>query len=177
MPTLCPASPSQWFPGRSREEWEDPAAASRNLPDTYSVFICWGATFPSSVFLMNKNVKHPVVLLWDNQEQTKEPGFCDLTWAHPSPQIENNKNTATNEGHPREDMPHTPDRQGSAPGCGARPGEALSGRWAFMPVLAPGTALVVQRPRLRAPSAGHPGLIPGQGTRSHVWQLEFTCLN
>lgn len=79
------------------------------------------------MFLMNKNVKQPVVLLWDNQEQTKEPVFCDLTWAHPSPQMEN-KNTATNEGHPREDAPHTPDGQGSVPGCGERPGEVLSGR-------------------------------------------------
>lgn len=25
-----------------------------------------------------------MVLLWDNKEQTKEPGFCYLTWAHPS---------------------------------------------------------------------------------------------
>ena len=41
-----------------------------------------------------------------------------------------------------------------------------------MPVLAPGTSVVVQQLRLRAPSAGDPGLIPGQGTRSHVWQLK-----
>lgn len=81
-----------------------------------SAFICWGATFPSSVFLINENVKHPVVLLWDNQERTKEPGFCDLTWAHPSfPRWKTN--TATNGAHPREDALHAPDGQGSAPGC------------------------------------------------------------
>ena len=49
-PPLGPASPGPWFPGRSQEEWEDPAAASGNLPDTYSVFVRWGLTFPSSVF-------------------------------------------------------------------------------------------------------------------------------
>ena len=34
-----------------------------------------------------------------------------------------------------------------------------------------GTSLVVQWLRLRAPNAGGPGLIPGQGTSSHVPQL------
>ena len=34
-----------------------------------------------------------------------------------------------------------------------------------------GTSLVIQWLRLRAPIAGGPGLIPGQGTRSHVPQL------
>ena len=34
-----------------------------------------------------------------------------------------------------------------------------------------GTSLVVQWLRLRAPNAGGPGSIPGQGTRSHVPQL------
>ena len=33
------------------------------------------------------------------------------------------------------------------------------------------TSLVVQWLRLHAPSAGGPGLIPGQGTRSHMQQL------
>ncbi|TEA16676.1 hypothetical protein DBR06_SOUSAS20610068, partial [Sousa chinensis] len=32
-------------------------------------------------------------------------------------------------------------------------------------------SLVVQWLRLRAPSAGGPGSIPGQGTRSHIPQL------
>ena len=32
----------------------------------------------------------------------------------------------------------------------------------------PGTSLVVQWIRLRAPNAGGLGLIPGQGTRSHT---------
>ena len=31
-----------------------------------------------------------------------------------------------------------------------------------------GTSLVVQRVRLHAPNAGGPGLLPGQGTRSHI---------
>ena len=35
-------------------------------------------------------------------------------------------------------------------------------------VLEWGTSLVVQWLRLRAPNAGGPGLIPGQGTRSHM---------
>ena len=35
-------------------------------------------------------------------------------------------------------------------------------------MLGTGTSLVVQRLRLRAPNAGGPGLIPGQGTRSHM---------
>ena len=34
--------------------------------------------------------------------------------------------------------------------------------------LSRGTSLVVQWLRLRAPNAGGPGLIPGQGTRSHM---------
>ena len=34
-----------------------------------------------------------------------------------------------------------------------------------------GTSLVVQWLRLCAPNAGGPGLIPGQGTRSHMPQL------
>ena len=34
-----------------------------------------------------------------------------------------------------------------------------------------GTSLVVQWLRLHAPSAGGPGLIPGQGTGSHMPQL------
>ena len=34
-----------------------------------------------------------------------------------------------------------------------------------------GTSLVVQWLRLHAPNAGGPGLIPGQGTRSHMLQL------
>ena len=34
-----------------------------------------------------------------------------------------------------------------------------------------GTSLVVQWLRLSTPSAGGPGLIPGQGTRSHMPQL------
>ena len=73
-----------------------------------------------------------MVLLWDNKEQTKEPGFCCLTWAHPSPEMEN-KNAATvmtpagRTPHPP-DMPHVPDVQGSAPGCAERPGGALSGK-------------------------------------------------
>ena len=35
-----------------------------------------------------------------------------------------------------------------------------------------GTSLVVQWLRLSAPNAGGPGSIPGQGTRSHVLQLD-----
>ena len=35
----------------------------------------------------------------------------------------------------------------------------------------PGTSLVVQRVRLCAPKAEGLGLIPGQGTRSHMLQL------
>ena len=35
-----------------------------------------------------------------------------------------------------------------------------------------GTSLVVQWLRLRIPNAGGPGLIPGQGTRSHMLQLK-----
>ncbi|TEA36102.1 hypothetical protein DBR06_SOUSAS11510009, partial [Sousa chinensis] len=34
-------------------------------------------------------------------------------------------------------------------------------------------SLVVQRLRLRAPNAGGKGLIPGQGTRSHIPQLKI----
>ena len=34
-----------------------------------------------------------------------------------------------------------------------------------------GTSLVVQWPRPCAPNAAGPGLIPGQGTRSHMLQL------
>ncbi|TEA34054.1 hypothetical protein DBR06_SOUSAS2310164, partial [Sousa chinensis] len=33
-------------------------------------------------------------------------------------------------------------------------------------------SLVVQWRKLRAPNAGGPGLIPGQGTRSHMLQLK-----
>ncbi|TEA23382.1 hypothetical protein DBR06_SOUSAS910043, partial [Sousa chinensis] len=36
-----------------------------------------------------------------------------------------------------------------------------------------GTSLVVQWLRLRAPSAGGPGSIPGQGTRSLMPQLKI----
>ena len=35
-----------------------------------------------------------------------------------------------------------------------------------------GTSLMVQWLRLRAPYAGSPGCIPGQGTRSHMPQLK-----
>ena len=38
-------------------------------------------------------------------------------------------------------------------------------------VLPAGISLVVQWLRLHAPNAGSPGLIPGQGTRSHMLQL------
>ena len=38
-----------------------------------------------------------------------------------------------------------------------------------------GTSLVVPWLRLRAPSAGGLGLIPGQGTRSHMLQLRVPC--
>ena len=38
-------------------------------------------------------------------------------------------------------------------------------------VLPAGSSLVVQWLRIRAPNAGIPGLIPGQGTRSHMLQL------
>ena len=34
-----------------------------------------------------------------------------------------------------------------------------------------GTSLAVQGQRLCAPNAGDTGSIPGQGTRSHMWQL------
>ncbi|TEA23326.1 hypothetical protein DBR06_SOUSAS10410006, partial [Sousa chinensis] len=37
-------------------------------------------------------------------------------------------------------------------------------------------SLVVQWLRLHAPNAGGPGLIPGQGTRSHMPQLRV-CLS
>ncbi|TEA31246.1 hypothetical protein DBR06_SOUSAS18710025, partial [Sousa chinensis] len=37
-------------------------------------------------------------------------------------------------------------------------------------VLLIGTSLAVQWLRLRAPNAGDPGLIPGQGTRSRILQ-------
>ena len=40
----------------------------------------------------------------------------------------------------------------------------------------PGTSLVVQWLRLRAPSAGGPDSIPGQGTRSHMPQLRSKIL-
>ena len=36
----------------------------------------------------------------------------------------------------------------------------------------PGISLVVQWLRLHAPDAGNLGLIPGQGTRSHMLQLK-----
>ena len=39
-----------------------------------------------------------------------------------------------------------------------------------------GTSLVVQWLRLRAPNVGGPGLIPGQGTRSHILQLRVCML-
>ena len=38
-----------------------------------------------------------------------------------------------------------------------------------------GTYLVVQWLRLWAPDAGGPGLIPGQGTRSHMQQLRHSA--
>ena len=38
-----------------------------------------------------------------------------------------------------------------------------------------GTSLVVQWLRLQAPNAGGLGLIPGQGTRSHMPQLKMSC--
>ena len=41
--------------------------------------------------------------------------------------------------------------------------------------LTTGTSLVVQRLRLCAPSAGIPGLIPGEGTQSHMLQLKTLC--
>ena len=42
----------------------------------------------------------------------------------------------------------------------------------------PGTSLVVQWLRLRAPNSGGLGSIPGQGTRSHMPQLKDpTCPN
>ena len=39
--------------------------------------------------------------------------------------------------------------------------------------ISPGTSLVVQWLRLHASNAGGPGLIPGQGTRSHMLQLKI----
>ncbi|TEA37689.1 hypothetical protein DBR06_SOUSAS9210004, partial [Sousa chinensis] len=36
-------------------------------------------------------------------------------------------------------------------------------------------SLVVQWLRLRAPNAGGPGSIPGQGTRSHMPTKDLTC--
>ena len=41
----------------------------------------------------------------------------------------------------------------------------------------PGTSLVVQRLRLLASKAESLSSIPDQGTRSHMLQLEFTCLS
>ena len=38
-------------------------------------------------------------------------------------------------------------------------------------ILIQGTSLLVQWQRFHAPSAGGPGSIPGQGTRSHILQL------
>ena len=38
-----------------------------------------------------------------------------------------------------------------------------------------GTSLVVQWPRLQVPNAAELGLIPGQGTRSHMLQLGPQC--
>ena len=38
-----------------------------------------------------------------------------------------------------------------------------------------GTSLVVQWPRLQVPNAAKLGLIPGQGTRSHMLQLGPQC--
>ena len=38
-----------------------------------------------------------------------------------------------------------------------------------------GTSLVVHWLRHSAPNAGGPGLIPGQGTRSHKLQLNIPC--
>ena len=40
--------------------------------------------------------------------------------------------------------------------------------WWNARILLKGTSLVVQWLRLRAPNAGGPGSIPGQGTRSHM---------
>ena len=39
------------------------------------------------------------------------------------------------------------------------------------------TSLMVQWLRHHAANAGGPGLIPGQGTRSHMHHQEFTCHN
>ena len=47
----------------------------------------------------------------------------------------------------------------------------LSMRILWARILVWETSLVVQWLRLRAPNAGDPGLIPGQGTRSHMPQL------
>ena len=41
----------------------------------------------------------------------------------------------------------------------------------------PGTPQVVHWLRLRIPNAGDSGLIPGQGTRSHMLQLRVQCRN
>ena len=38
----------------------------------------------------------------------------------------------------------------------------------ILKVICKGTSLVIQWLRLRAPNAGDPGSIPGQGTRSHM---------
>ena len=54
-------------------------------------------------------------------------------------------------------------------------------KWSFLKILKielpynpkiPGTSLVVQWLRLRAPNAGGPGSIPGQGTTSCMSQLK-----
>ena len=44
---------------------------------------------------------------------------------------------------------------------------------------APESSLVVQWPKLDAPNAGGPDLIPGQGTRAHILQrrLKIPCAN
>ena len=43
-------------------------------------------------------------------------------------------------------------------------------------MIIPRTSMVVQWLRLRAPSAGGLGLIPGQGSRSHIPQLRVLML-
>ena len=40
-----------------------------------------------------------------------------------------------------------------------------------------GTSLVIQCLRIHTPNASSMGLIPGQGTRSHMLQLRVPCVN
>ena len=98
-------------------------------------------------------------------------------WPKPPPVDKNHQGTVTGSGEPRlspattrlENGPHNRCQPQSPDPPTLPPGPAKS---LFKPSQL-GTALVVPWLRHRAPNAGGPGLIPGQGTRSHTLQVRI----